>query len=101
MKILLILPKLIRKKMKFISDLKSKDYVLSGTKFVSFIVDKRNYSEYNSKNVFPNEELRMKEELSTISNEDEAAVIKYLLEVMRKNDIITEDEYHTVLYKYS
>ncbi len=43
----------------------------------------------------------MKEELPTISNEDEAAVIKYLLEVMRKNDIITEDEYHTVLYKYS
>ena len=43
----------------------------------------------------------MKEELSTISNEDETAVIKYLLEVMRKQDIISEDEYHMVLYKYS
>ncbi len=43
----------------------------------------------------------MEEELSAISNEDEAAVIKYLLEVMRKHGIITEDEYHAVLYKYS
>ncbi|GFI22115.1 hypothetical protein IMSAGC011_00888 [Lachnospiraceae bacterium] len=87
--------------MKFISSLNSKDCVLNGTKFVSFIVDKRNYSEYNSKNVFPNKELGMEEELSAISNEDETAVIKYLLEVMRKHGIITEDEYHSVLYKYS
>lgn len=43
----------------------------------------------------------MKEELSTISNEDETAAVKYLLEVMRKHDIITEEEYHAVLYKYS
>ena len=43
----------------------------------------------------------MKDELSTISKEDEEAVIKYLLEVMRKHDIITEEEYHTVLYKFS
>jgi len=57
--------------------------------------------EYNSKNVFPNEELSVNEELSTISKEDEAVAIKYLLEVMRKHDIITEDEYHAVLYKYS
>lgn len=42
----------------------------------------------------------MEEEFSTVSKEDEAAVIRYLLEVMRKHDIITEDEYHAVLYQY-
>lgn len=43
----------------------------------------------------------MEQERLTISKEDEAIVIKYLLEVMRKHNIITEDEYHAVLYHYS
>ena len=70
-------------------------------KLTDFIVDKRNYSEYNSKNASSNKEVCMKEELSTISNEDETAAVNYLLEVMRKHGIITEEEYHAVLYKYS
>ena len=87
--------------MKFISSLKTLDDLSNRNKYVSFIIDKRYFSEYNSKNVFPNEELRMKEELPTISNEDEAAVIKYLLDIMRTHDIITEEEYQAVLYKYN
>ena len=42
----------------------------------------------------------MKEELTNISPEDESMVIKYLLEIMRAHDIITEEEYQAVLYKY-
>lgn len=76
------------------------NYRLNKSKCVSFIVDKRFLPEYNGNNDIPNEELSVKEELSAISKEDEAVVIKYLLEVMRKHDIITEDEYHAVLYKY-
>lgn len=41
----------------------------------------------------------MKEELTNISSEDKTAVIKYVLEIMRKHGIITEEEYQTVLYK--
>lgn len=91
--------------MKFISTIQTMDYTRTHTpdksKYFSFIVDKRYFPEYNCNNAFPNEELCMDEELSTISKEDEATVIRYLLEVMRKHDIITEDEYHAVLYKYS
>lgn len=43
----------------------------------------------------------MKEELSNISQEDETIIIKYLLDIMRTHDIITEEEYQTVLYEYS
>lgn len=43
----------------------------------------------------------MKEELSNISQEDEKMVIKYLLDIMRTHGIITEEEYQTVLYKFS
>lgn len=43
----------------------------------------------------------MKEELTDISEHDEQVVIKYLLEVMKRHDIITEDEYHTILYGYN
>ena len=43
----------------------------------------------------------MKEELLNISQDDETVVIKYLLEIMRAHDIITEEEYQAVLYKYS
>ena len=42
----------------------------------------------------------MKEKLSNISLEDETVVIKYLLDIMKAHDIITEEEYQTVLYKY-
>lgn len=77
------------------------NHIKNRNKYVSFIIDKRYLSEYNSNNAFPSGELCMTEELSTISKEDESTVIKYLLEVMRKHDIITEDEYREVLYKYS
>ena len=87
--------------MKFISSLKTLDDLSNRNKYVSFIIDKRYFSEYNSKNAPSNKEECMKEELSTISNEDETAAVKYLLEVMRKHGIITEEEYHAVLYKYS
>ena len=43
----------------------------------------------------------MEEKLSDISKEDEQVVIKYLLDIMIEHDIITEEEYHAVLYKYS
>lgn len=43
----------------------------------------------------------MKEELSNISPEDESMVIRYLLDIMRAHDIITEEEYQVILYKYS
>ena len=43
----------------------------------------------------------MNEELKDISKEDELVVVKYLLDIMRTHDIITEDEYQAVLYKYS
>ncbi|MCI8974778.1 MAG: hypothetical protein HFH79_14530 [Lachnospiraceae bacterium] len=87
--------------MKSISSLKILDDLSNRNKYVSFIVDKRYFTEYNSKNASPNKEICMKEELSTISKEDETAVVKYLLEVMRKHGIITEEEYRAVLYKYS
>ncbi len=87
--------------MKFISNIKINAHVSNEYTYRSFIINKRYFPEYNSKKAFSNKELCMKDELSTISKEDEEAVIKYLLEVMRKNDIITEEEYHTVLYKFS
>ena len=43
----------------------------------------------------------MEEKLSTISKEDESAVIKYLLDIMKGHHIITEEEYQTILYKDS
>ncbi len=43
----------------------------------------------------------MKEELTNISPEDEIMVIRYLLDIMRTHDIISEKEYQAVLYKYS
>lgn len=67
-------------------------------KYVSFIIDNAYLPEYNSNNAFPNEGLCVKEELSTVSKEDESIVVKYLLEVMRKHGIITDKEYHAVLY---
>ncbi len=43
----------------------------------------------------------MNEELKDVSKEDELIVVKYLLDIMKAHDIITEEEYHAVLYKYS
>ena len=43
----------------------------------------------------------MEEKLLDISKEDEQFVIKYLLDIMIEHDIITKEEYHAVLYKYS
>lgn len=41
----------------------------------------------------------MKEELANILQEDETVVIRYLLDIMKTHDIITEKEYQTVLFK--
>ena len=58
-------------------------------------------SEYISSKSSLNEVSRVEEKLSDISKEDEQVVIKYLLDIMIEHDIITEEEYHAVLYKYS
>ena len=53
----------------------------------------------NSKSSFK-EVLLMEEKLSTVSKEDELLVIKYLIDIMREHNIVTEQEYDRVLYKY-
>lgn len=69
--------------------------------YFSFMIDKSYLSEYISSNSSLNKEPCVKEELSDISLEDEAVVIKYLLDIMKTHDIITEEEYQAVLYKYN
>lgn len=69
--------------------------------YISFMVDKSYLSEYISSDSSPSEEPCVKEELLNISREDEAVVIKYLLDIMRAHDIITEEEYQAILYKYN
>lgn len=76
-------------------------YTSSVNKYVSFIVDKSFFHEYISNNIISNEGICVKEELLIISKEDEVIIIKYLLDVMKRHGIITEEEYHAVLYKYS
>ena len=68
---------------------------------LSFMIDKSYLSEYISSDSFPNEETCVKEELSKVTQEDEAVVIQYLLDIMRAHDIITEEEYRAVLYRYN
>lgn len=68
---------------------------------LSFMIDKSYFSEYISSDSSPSEEPCVIEELSNISQDDETVVIKYLLDIMRAHDIITEEEYQAVLYKYS
>ena len=68
--------------------------------YLSLMIDKSYLFEYISSNSSQNEEFCLKEELSNISPEDESMVIKYLLDIMRTHDIITEEEYQAVLYKY-
>lgn len=65
------------------------------------MVDKSHFSEYISSDSSPSEEPCVKEELSNISQDDEKVVIKYLLDIMKAHDIITEEEYQAVLYKYN
>lgn len=77
--------------------IKTQDY----NQYLSFMIDKSYLSEYISSNSSKIEKLCMKEELSNISQEDEAVVIRYLLDIMRTHDIITEEEYQAVLYKYN
>lgn len=66
---------------------------------IPFMIDKSCLPEYISSNSSPNEESCVKEELTNISPKDEIAIIKYLLEIMRKHGIITEEEYQAVLYR--
>ncbi len=68
--------------------------------YLSFMIDKSYLSEYISSNSSKNEEFCLKEELSNISPGDEVMVIRYLLDIMRTHDIITEEEYQALLYKY-
>ena len=68
--------------------------------YISFMIDNSYLSEYISSNSSQNEKLHMQEELLNITLKDEAAVIKYLLDIMRTHSIITEEEYQAVLYKY-
>lgn len=77
--------------------IKTKNY----NQYISFMVDKSYFSEYISSDSSLCEEPCVKEELSNISQDDETVVIKYLLDIMKTHDIITEEEYQVVLYKYS
>lgn len=69
--------------------------------YFSFMIDKSHLSEYISSDSSLGKEPCVKEELSNISQEDELVIIKYLLDIMRAHDIITEEEYQAVLYEYS
>lgn len=69
--------------------------------YLSLMVDKAYLSEYISSDSSPSEEPCVKDELLNISQDDETVVIRYLLDIMRTHDIITEEEYQAVLYKYS
>lgn len=64
------------------------------------MIDKSYLSEYISSNSSQSGELRVNEELKDISKEDELIVVQYLLDIMKKHDIITEEEYCAVLFKY-
>lgn len=77
--------------------IKTKNY----NQYLSIMIDKSYFPEYISSDSSPSEEPCVKEELSNISQEDESVVIRYLLDIMRTHDIITEEEYQAVLYKYS
>ncbi len=41
----------------------------------------------------------MKEELFAISQDDEKEVVRYLLDLMKKYALITQEEYKTALYQ--
>ncbi len=65
------------------------------------MIDKSYLSEYISSNSSANGEPCVKEEMLNITQEDKSVIIKYLLDIMKTHDIITEEEYQAVLYKYN
>ncbi len=67
--------------------------------YPSFMIDKSYLSEYISSNSYKDEGFCLKDELTDISPKDESMVIKYLLDIMRAHNIITEEEYQAVLYE--
>lgn len=73
--------------------------IINPSKNVFYIINKSQEIEYISSDSFINKDVCMKEELTNITEKDEQAIIKYLLELMKKYDIITEEEYQTVKYK--
>ena len=77
--------------------IKTKNY----NQHISFMIDKSYFSEYISNDSSSSEEPCVKDELLNISQDDEKVVIKYLLDIMKAHDIITEEEYQAVLYKYN
>lgn len=74
---------------------------LNMDKYVSNIINKSHQNEYISNNSVLYEGKQVNEEFTNISEEHENAVIMYLLEIMRRHDIITDKEYRKVLYKCS
>ncbi len=76
-------------------------YTLKIDRYISNTINKSRKNEYISNNSGFHGEIPMNEKLTNISEQDENVVIKYLLEIMRKHDIITDKEYQRVLYKYS
>ena len=67
--------------------------------FFNFNIDKSRLSYIGSKTSL-NGVSQVEDKLLNISTEDENVCIRYLLEIMMEHGIITEEEYHTVLYKF-
>ncbi|MBD5393481.1 MAG: hypothetical protein HDR71_04265 [Lachnospiraceae bacterium] len=80
-----------------VTQIKTKNY----NQHISFMVNKSYFTEYISSDSSSSEEPCVKDELINILQDDETTVIKYLLDIMRVHDIITEEEYQAVLYKYN
>ena len=80
-----------------VTQIKTKNY----NQHISFMVNKSYFTEYISSDSSSSEEPCVKDELINILQDDETTVIKYLLDIMRVHDIITEEEYQVVLYKYN
>ena len=74
--------------------------ISNDNQYLSFMIDKSYLSEYIYNETSLNEGLRVEDKLETISKEDEIIVIKYLLDILKGRDIITEEEFNAVLYKY-
>lgn len=64
---------------------------------VFYIVNKLGSAEYICKKALVDKD----DETMNITREDEKMLIKYLLDIMKKHGIITEEEYQLVLYKCS
>lgn len=81
-----------------IVNFRTSPYTLKYSMHIPFITDKKYFTEYISNNSSINEELFVNEKLIDISKEDEQVVMKYVLEIMKEHDIITEEEYQKSLY---